>query len=66
MWRNLLCIAIGGAAGAIARYALSEGMKDLTGAGFPWGTLCVNLLGCFLIGAAIHLVVPEKLIWAYG
>ena len=56
MWKNLLCIAIGGAAGALARYALSEVVKHATGAGFPWGTLCVNLLGCFLIGVAIHLV----------
>jgi len=56
MWKNLLCIAIGGAAGAIARYALSEVVKHATGAGFPWGTLCVNLLGCFIIGVAIHLV----------
>lgn len=52
----LLCIAIGGAAGALARYALSEVIKHTTGAGFPWGTLCVNLLGCFLIGMAVHLV----------
>lgn len=56
MWKTLLCIAIGGAAGAIARYALSEVVKHTTGAGFPWGTLCVNLLGCFLIGMAVHLV----------
>jgi CrcB protein len=56
MWKTLLCIAIGGAAGAIARYALSEVVKHATGAGFPWGTLCVNLLGCFLIGLAFHLV----------
>ena len=56
MWKTLFCIAVGGGAGAIARYALSEGVKHLTGAGFPWGTLCVNLLGCFLIGLAIHLV----------
>ncbi len=56
MWRNLLCIAIGGAGGALTRYTLSEAVKHFTGAGFPWGTLCVNLLGCFLIGVAIHLV----------
>ncbi len=43
-------IAGGGALGALLRYAVSGLALRLIGTGFPWGTLCANLLGCFLIG----------------
>ena len=46
---KLLCIAIGGAAGALSRYGLGQAVRR-RGAEFPWGTLCVNLAGSFLIG----------------
>lgn len=47
---KLLFIAIGGAIGVILRYALSGVAYKYMGSGFPWGTLCVNLLGAFVIG----------------
>ena len=48
---NLLLIALGGAAGTLARYGTATALRGLTErAGFPVGTLAVNLLGCFLIG----------------
>ena len=45
-----LAVAVGGGAGALARFYLVVALKrfDLT---FPWGTLLVNVLGSFLIGA---------------
>ena len=48
---KLLLIAIGGAAGTLARYGAGmllarASEKSL----FPFGTLAVNLVGCFLIG----------------
>jgi CrcB protein len=46
---KLLVIAIGGGLGALARYGLS-GLVQGRGATFPWGTLAVNALGCFLVG----------------
>ena len=46
---KLLCIAIGGAAGALSRYGVAHAAR-LLGAEFPWGTLCVNMVGSFLIG----------------
>ena len=46
---KLLCIAIGGAAGALSRYGVGQAAR-LLGAEFPWGTLCVNMVGSFLIG----------------
>lgn len=51
---NWLWIALGGALGASARYGLTEAMQKWLGPGFAWGTLSVNLLGCFLIGLAFH------------
>ncbi len=48
--RELLCLAVAGAAGTLARYGLSGVAQRLGGAGFAWGTLAVNTLGCFLFG----------------
>jgi CrcB protein len=46
----LLAVALGGAIGASGRYLISTGVHRLLGAGFPYGTLTVNVLGSFLIG----------------
>ncbi len=42
-------VAIGSALGGLARYALTRFTLNY-GAGFPWGTVLVNVLGCFVIG----------------
>lgn len=49
-WAIILAVAAGGATGAVVRYLLSGWAQDLAGAGFPWGTLVVNVLGSFLVG----------------
>ncbi len=48
--QSLLFIAAGGAAGTLLRFAVSEITFKITGAGFTWGTIAVNLIGCLLIG----------------
>lgn len=48
--QKLLLIGAGGAAGALLRYALSGLAHRVLGETFPWGTLIVNIMGCFLIG----------------
>ena len=50
----LLWIALGGALGALARYGLAGWVQDGTADTFPWGTLVVNVLGCFLLGFAFR------------
>ena len=55
MWLKLAGIGIGGALGALARYGLGGWVQRSCGAGFPWGTLVVNLVGCFLFGLAWSL-----------
>lgn len=47
---KILAIAAGGAGGALLRYGISGVAYRLLGETFPWGTLAVNLMGCFLIG----------------
>ncbi|MGI9372982.1 MAG: fluoride efflux transporter CrcB [Hyphomicrobiales bacterium] len=50
---TLIWIALGGALGASARYLIGTQTLRLMGGGFPWGTLCVNVLGSFLMGMLI-------------
>ena len=45
-----LAIAAGGALGALLRYWTANGVYALTGRGFPYGTLFVNVLGSLLMG----------------
>jgi fluoride exporter len=55
MLQRLLLIAVAGSLGALARYGLAGLVHRSVGASFPWGTLVVNLLGCFAAGALIAL-----------
>lgn len=50
MLKSLLIVGTGSFIGGGMRYLLSTYMKNVCGQGFPWGTLVVNLLGCFLFG----------------
>jgi len=45
-----LAVALGGAAGSLARFYIIVAMKRFDTM-LPWGTLLVNVLGSFLIGA---------------
>lgn len=47
--KTILAVGSGSFLGGAGRYLVSLAMKDIS-KGFPWATLAVNLLGCFLIG----------------
>ena len=47
---NVLCVAIGSVAGGLARYYFGGFIQRLSGSSFPYGTMAVNLAGCFVIG----------------
>ena len=47
--KNILVVGAGSFIGGAARYLVSLAMKGVS-KGFPWATLTVNLVGCFLIG----------------
>lgn len=52
---RFLLICLGGAIGTGARYLVSGWALRLFGASFPYGTLAVNVLGSFFIGAVMHI-----------
>ena len=43
-------LIVGGATGTIARYVLSGSTYWIFGSKFPYGTVIVNLTGCFILG----------------
>lgn len=55
----ILQVAIGGALGAVLRYLSVSQATAWFGAGFPFGTLFVNVLGSFVMGLAAHLLVRD-------
>jgi fluoride exporter len=46
-------IFLGGALGAVARYAMAARIHARFGTAFPWGTLAVNLSGSFGLGLCL-------------
>jgi CrcB protein len=56
---NYLWVAIGSALGGMARYWCSGFAARLIGEWFPWGTLIVNVVGSFIIGAFAALSAAE-------
>lgn len=58
---QILAIAGGGAAGAVARFLFSTGIYRLFGRDFPWGTLSVNVLGSFAMGLLFVLLLERSL-----
>lgn len=49
-WQQLALVMAGGALGTGLRFGLGSFLLRQFGAGFPWGTLAVNMAGSFAIG----------------
>jgi CrcB protein len=60
--QKLLGLAVAGALGTLARYGLGGLVQRLHQSVFPWGTLVVNSLGCFLFGVVWALAEERLLI----
>lgn len=54
-------VTVGGAVGSAARYGTMIWVGRLLGAGFPFGTLTVNVLGGFIMGVLVELMA---LVWS--
>jgi fluoride exporter len=54
-----LWIALGSALGGAARFGCTELVAAYTGPDFPWGTILVNVIGSFIIGAVATLTAPD-------
>jgi fluoride exporter len=60
---KLLLIGVGGFIGSVFRYAVGGAVQTLShSVAFPYGTLAVNILGCFCIGFLSELVDTRALI----
>lgn len=59
---NWLAVALGGALGAMGRYAITVYTFPLLANRFPIATLSVNLLGSFLIGVCYVLIIEKSAI----
>ena len=53
---KLLLVGFGGFLGSVARYGLSGFVQNRSEALFPLGTMAVNVLGCLVVGALLHLI----------
>lgn len=53
----LIGVALGGAVGGALRHVVATTVERLCGAGFPWGTLVVNVSGCAAAGAGAAALV---------
>ena len=68
-WRRvedlkIFLIALFGAIGTLARYALQGVVQIRMGGAFPYGTLLVNLSGCFLLALIGQLMLNRMLVSA--
>ena len=50
---SLIWVAVGGAAGTLARYGLHVWFGDDSGGVFPWDILAANIVGCLIAGFVI-------------
>jgi CrcB protein len=59
---RILLIALFGAVGTLARYGLQGVVQVRTGGTFPYGTLLVNLSGCFFLGLIAQFTMNHMVI----
>lgn len=59
---RLILIALFGVVGTLARYGLQGLVQARTGGTFPYGTLMVNLTGCFFLGLIAQFTMNRMVI----
>ena len=62
---KIMMVAVGGSIGATTRYLVSTWAADKFGTNFPYGTLIVNVVGCFIIGAFMTLATERMIVSPY-
>ena len=58
----LVLVAVGGAAGAVARYVVDGWVLERTSGELPWGTFVVNVSGAFLLGLLFALAIERDVL----
>ena len=59
-WINLAMVALGGAAGSLARYLLTLAALAIPGGSTMLGTTVSNVIGCAAIGAFAEYVIANE------
>lgn len=57
----LLWVMLAGGLGSGARYLVGQWAASALGSGYPYGTVIVNLAGCFALGAVVQLAAAGTL-----
>ena len=57
---NWVAVAVGGALGAMARYAISTWIFQVSSHKFPYATLTVNVLGSFVMGILFVVIIERS------
>ena len=65
MIKSLFFVGLGSCCGGMARYLLSRWVQQLSLSTFPYGTMAVNVLGCFAIGAFYALFEQQHFMNTY-
>lgn len=55
MWKTIIYVAIGSIIGGVGRFLLQQYVQRRVATTFPYGTLTVNIIGCFIIGIVFGL-----------
>jgi len=73
MTRSFIMVFLGGGLGSVVRYSLGRWIGALHNYNFPYGTLVVNIIACFILGLIIGLAdhkqlftAPARLFWTVG
>ena len=60
---KVLAIAVGGALGAVCRHLVNQGCSQWLALHAAWGTLAVNIVGCFVLGVIIPFGTGDDPRW---
>jgi CrcB protein len=55
MGKLILLVGAGGFVGSVARFLSQQAIARIYPSSFPWGTMLVNIAGCFIIGLVYGL-----------
>jgi CrcB protein len=56
LFKDIMLVGLGGGLGSVARFLCQRSVAAWYPHAFPFGTLIVNFLGCFLIGLLLGLM----------
>src|SRR5688500_6975448 len=56
LFKDIMLVGLGGGLGSVARFLCQRSVSAWYPHAFPFGTLIVNFLGCFLIGLLLGLM----------